>query len=85
MVRLGIRCNNIKVAEERIGENSFQLPVFAVARQADSSLITFELKDVFLQAKTEEWVNYALSDRVWLEFDQDHILFFEKTIELSKG
>jgi len=84
-VRLGIRCNNIKVAEDRIGDNSFQLPVYAVAREAEGSLITFELRDVFLQAKTEEWVNYALSHKVWLDFDQDHILFFEKTIELAKG
>ncbi|MBN2186641.1 MAG: ABC transporter ATP-binding protein [Dehalococcoidia bacterium] len=85
MVRLGIRCSNIKVAEEKIGDNSFQLPVFAVAQQAESSLVTFELKDVFLQVKLEKRVKYGLSDKVWLDFDQDRILFFKKTVELAKG
>ena len=85
MVRLGIRCNNIKLAEEKIGDNSFQLPVYAVAREAESSLVTFELRAVFLQVKVEKKVNYGLSDRVWLDFDQDRILFFKKTVELAKG
>jgi len=85
MVRLGIRCSNIDVAEEKIGDNSFQLPVYAVAREAESSLVTFELRAVFLQVKVEKKVNYGLSDKVWLDFDQDRILFFKKTVELAKG
>ena len=86
MVRLGIRCNHIKVevAKEKISGKSFQLPIYAVAHGAESTLITFELKDVFLHVRIGERFEYALSERFWLDFDQDHILFFKKTIELSK-
>ncbi len=84
MVRLGIRCAHIKVARGKISDNSFQLPIYAVAREVDSILITFELKDTFLAVRTRERLRYDLSERFWLDFDQDHILFFKKTIELSK-
>ena len=85
MVRLGIRCTYIKIAKEKISDNSFQLPIYSVAREADSTLITFELKDTFLVVRTRERLRYDLSERFWLDFDQDYILFFKKTIELSKA
>lgn len=85
MVRLGIRCAHIKVAKEKISDNSFQLPIYAAAREADSTLITFELKETFLEVRTRERFRYDLSKRFWLDFDQDHILFFEKTLEVSKA
>jgi len=84
MVRLGIRCSNIKVAKEKISGKSFPLSIYAVAHEAESTLITFELKDVFLHVRTRERADYSLSERSWLDFDQDHLLFFKKTIELSK-
>jgi ABC-type sugar transport system ATPase subunit len=85
MVRLGIRCAHIKVAKEKISDNSFQLPIYAAAREADSTLITFELKDTFLEVRTRERLRYDLSKQFWLDFDQDHILFFKKTLEVSKA
>jgi ABC-type sugar transport system ATPase subunit len=84
MVRLGIRCDHIKAAKEKISGKSFPLPIYAVAHGAESTLITFELKDVFVQARIGERTDYSLSERPWLDFDQDHILFFKKTIEISK-
>ncbi|MGD0624071.1 MAG: ABC transporter ATP-binding protein [Thermodesulfobacteriota bacterium] len=84
MVRLGIRCHRIKVAKEKISGESFQLPIYAVTHEAESTLITFELKDVFLQVRQGGRNDYALSERFWLDFDQDHLLFFKKTIELSR-
>lgn len=84
MVRLGIRCNDIKVAKEKISGNSFPLPIYAVAHETESTLITFELKDIFVQVRTEERNDSSSSEQFWLDFDQDHILFFKKTLELSK-
>ena len=83
-VRLGIRCARIKVAKEKISDNSFQLPVYAVIHEARSTLVTFELKDTFLQAKIEATVDYGMSEKVWLDFDQGYLLFFEKTFEIGK-
>jgi len=84
LVRLGIRCNHIKVGKEKISDKSFQLPIYAVAHEAESTLMTFDLKDVFLQVRAGERTDHSLSERVWLDFDQNHLLFFTKTIELSK-
>lgn len=85
MVRLGIRGNNVKMSKERMSDNSFQLPIYAVAVEADSIMVTFELRDVFFQVSTRQRKHYRSSDRVWLDFDQDSILFFKKTIEISKA
>ena len=74
----------ISVSRDKISDNSFQLPVYAIARSRQGPMCTFELKDSFLQANIEEGVHYDMSEKVWLDFDQDHILFFEKTIEISK-
>jgi len=83
--RLGIRCDNIRIAEEKISEYSFQLPVFAVAREADTTLFTFKLHDVFIHARTRKSLRYGLSDQMWLDFDQNQILFFKKTMEMPKA
>jgi ABC-type sugar transport system ATPase subunit len=84
-VRLGIRSFQIRLSEERTSENAFQLPVYAVARTPEGTLVTFELKNSFLQVSMEGQTQFDMSEKVWLEFDQDHLLFFEKTIEVSKG
>lgn len=87
VVRLGIRCENIKVSRERISDNSFQLPVYAVVREAESSVITFELENAYLHVRTgmnESYSDYRISEMVWLDFNPDHIFFYNKTIEISK-
>jgi ABC-type sugar transport system ATPase subunit len=83
-VRLGIRSSHIKVSRDRISDNSFRLPVYAIARSPQGPMCTFDLRDSFLQANIEEGVYYDMSEKVWLDFDQDHMLFFEKTIDISK-
>ncbi|MBE0477771.1 ABC transporter ATP-binding protein [Candidatus Aerophobetes bacterium] len=83
-VRIGIRPVYVGVSEEKLSPNSFQLPVYAVEHEADSSIVTFELKDTFLIAKKNKKVNWGISDKVYLDFDQTHIHFFKKTLELSK-
>jgi len=83
-VRLGIRSSHITVSREKISENSFQLPVYVIARSPQGPLCTFELRGSFLQANIAEGVLYDMSEKVWVDFDQDHLLFFEKTIDISK-
>ena len=86
MVRLGIRSSSIKISKEKMSDKSFQLPIYAIAVEVGSILVTFELSDVFLQVRTREASGYyGSSERVWLDFDQDYILFFKKTIEISKA
>jgi multiple sugar transport system ATP-binding protein len=88
VTRLGIRCEDIAVSKKRISKNSFQLPVYAIVREAESSIVTFELEDIFLYARVKEekaYSDYGLSEVVWLDFDQSHVFFFEKTLDISKG
>jgi multiple sugar transport system ATP-binding protein len=88
ITRLGIRCDDIKVSRQKISENSFQLPVYAIVREAESDIVTFELKDTFLYARVKEekgYCDYCLSEKVWLDFDQSHMFFFKKTLDISKG
>ena len=84
--RLGIRCEYIKVARERITEASFQLPVYAIVHEAESSVVTFELSNVFFYARVRQelgLVDYRVAEKLWVDFDQQHVMFFPKTIELS--
>jgi multiple sugar transport system ATP-binding protein len=84
MVRCGIRSSHITVSRDKISENSFQLPVYAIARSPQGPLCTFELNDSFLQANIDQGIHYDMSEKLWLEFDQNHMLFFEKTMDISK-
>jgi multiple sugar transport system ATP-binding protein len=86
ITRLGIRCEYIKLGRKKISEDSFQLPVYAIVHEAESSIVTFELKDGFFYVRTREekgYSDYSLSEVVWLDFDQGHTYFFPKTMELS--
>jgi ABC-type sugar transport system ATPase subunit len=87
VVRLGIRCEHIRLGRQRISSNSFQLPVYAIAHEADSSVVSFELENTFVHVRTRQerdLRNYALSEKVWLDFDQNHMFFYNKTVETSK-
>lgn len=83
-VRMGIRSFHVIVGREQTSRNAFQLPIYAIARTPEGTLITFELKDAFLMVSVEGKVHFEMSEKVWVDFDQDHLLFFKKTIELTK-
>ena len=86
--RLGIRCEDIKPSIEKASENSFQLPVYVVVHEAESSVITFELENTFMHARTSEsdvFRNLKGSDIVWLDFNTERMLFYVKTMEISKA
>ncbi len=88
MIRLGIRCEHVRVSREKKTEDSFQLPVYAIAHEADSSIVTFDLKKTFLYVRTREekgFCDYCLSEMLWIDFDQENVFFFEKTTELMKA
>jgi len=82
--RMGIRSFHVSVSREQKSKNAFQLPVYAIARTPAGTLITFELENVFLMVSVEGKAPFEMSENVWLDFDQDHLLFFKKTIEISK-
>jgi ABC-type sugar transport system ATPase subunit len=87
-VRLGIRCEDINIGIQKLSENSFQLPVYAVLHEAESSVISFELENTFLHARTsqdEAFRRLRISDLLWLNFEQDRMFFYEKTMEISKS
>lgn len=83
-IRVGIRPMYVQVSREKLSDNSFQLPVYAVEHKADSSTVSFELKDTFLIARTKQRVNWHMSEEVWIDFDQEHLHFFKKTVDVSK-
>ena len=87
-IRLGIRCENIKVSRRKITDNSFQLPVYAIVHEAETSVVTFELEHVFIHVRTGEekgLCDYSLSETVWLDFDQSQMFFYKKSVDLSKA
>jgi ABC-type sugar transport system ATPase subunit len=87
VIRLGIRCEHITSSRQKISDNSFQLPVYAIAHEAESSIVTFELRDTFIYVRTrgeDGLCDYGLSEMVWLDFDQNHLFFYDKTVEISK-
>ncbi len=86
VARLGIRCEYIKLARQRISEVSFQLPVYAIVHEAESSVVTFELANVFFYARVRQelgLVDFRVSEKLWVDFDPQHMTFFPKTLELS--
>ena len=82
-VRIGIRPQHVYSSNEMISDNSFQLPVYAVEHKADSSIVTFEMKDNLLIVRVEKG-SCDMSKEYWLEFDQDHLHFFRNTFTLTK-
>jgi multiple sugar transport system ATP-binding protein len=86
LTRLGIRCEHITINRDKISNESFQLPVYAIVHETESSLVTFQLqKDTFFYARTRQEVgfrDYKVSDKIWIEFDQNNMFFFPKTIKL---
>jgi len=87
MTRLGIRCEDINLGMQKISDNSFQLPVFAVLHEAESSVISFELDNTFIHARTPQDEAFRMlktSDLLWLNFKQDRMFFYEKTMEIFK-
>jgi len=85
MVRAGIRCEHITLSRERVSENSFKLPVYAIVHEAESSVVTFELNDTFFYVRTPSICDFNESEMVWLDFQQDYMLFYNKTVEISKA
>jgi multiple sugar transport system ATP-binding protein len=88
LTRLGIRCEHIRLSRQKISDNSLQLPVYAVAHEAGSSVVTFDVKGRFLYARTAEerhLCDYCISEKVWLDFDQNQLFFYPKTFDLTKA
>lgn len=85
--RLGIRCEHIKLGREKLSDDSIQFPVYAIAHEAESSIITFELANCFIHVRYRNESNLgdmALSEKLWLDLDQNRIFFYYSTVDVSK-
>ena len=82
-VRIGIRPQHVRLSNKMMSDNSFQLPVYAVEHEADRSIVTFEMEDNLVIAQVEKG-SCDTSEICWLEFEQNHLHFFKKTLALSK-
>lgn len=83
-IRLGIRPSHVQVSRERISDHSFQLPIYAIVQRPEGIVITFELERCFFRASTKISDKYSMSEKIWLDFDQEHTFFFKKTIKIHK-
>ena len=83
-VRLGIRPVHVKVSRDERSDTSIQLPIYAVVRRPQGIQLTFELEKSFFRANVTGASQYDMSEKVWLDFDQDRTFFFKRTIEISK-
>ena len=86
LTRMGIRCEYVRLARTPLSEGSFPLPVYAIVREAESSVVTFELSDTFMYARTRRETGPAdlrVGENVWLDLDQENIHFFPRTIALT--
>jgi multiple sugar transport system ATP-binding protein len=87
VTRMGIRVEDIRLSREKISDNSIQLPVYAIAHETESSIVTFELKESFLHVRTPSGkglCDYRLAEKIWLDFDQNRMFFYRNTVDLSK-
>ncbi|UCF93698.1 MAG: ABC transporter ATP-binding protein [Desulfobacterales bacterium] len=87
LTRLGIRCEHVALSRAKLSDNSFQLPVYAIAHEADSSVVTFDLGGCFLYVRSRgetESRDYRLSEKAWLDFDQSHVFFYQATVDVAK-
>jgi ABC-type sugar transport system ATPase subunit len=86
LARLGIRPENIRVSRTRPGPAAFQLPVYAVVQEAQSTVISFELPETFLYVRTWQEIgaaDYRVGEPLWVDIDPEKIFFFPKTVALS--
>ncbi len=84
--RLGIRCEHVHLSRQKQSEAAFQLPVYAVVHEAESTVVTFELEHTFFYSRVRQesgHVDYKVGELLWIDFDQASMFFFPKTIELS--
>jgi len=86
VARLGIRAENIRVSRAQPGPAAFQLPVYAVVQEAQSTVITFELPETFFYVRTRQEIgsaDYRVGEPLWVDLDPEKIFFFPKTLSLS--
>jgi len=87
VTRMGVRVEDIRLSRRKISDNSIQLPVYAIVHEAESSIVTFELKESFVHVRTRSdkgLCDYRLSEMLWLEFDQRRMFFYRNTVDLTK-
>jgi len=86
-VRLGIRSEYIKISKQKESDKSFQLPIYAITHEAESTLIYFELENTFLHARIRggiESTEFNIGDKVWVEFPVENTFFYVPTVKLTK-
>jgi len=86
VARLGIRAENIRVSRARPSPTAFQLPVYAVVQEAQSTVITFELPETFFHVRTRQEIgsaDYRVGEPLFVDLDPEKIFFFPKTLSLS--
>ncbi|HET6436762.1 MAG TPA: ABC transporter ATP-binding protein [Anaeromyxobacter sp.] len=86
IARLGIRPENIRVSRTRPGPAAFELPVYAVVQETQSTVITFELPETFCYVRTRQEIgaaDYRVGEPLWIDLDPEKIFFFPKTVALS--
>jgi len=86
VARLGIRPENVRVSRTQPGPTAFQLPVYALVQEAQSTVITFELPETFFYVRTQQEIgsaNYRVGEPLWVDLDPAKIFFFPKTVPLA--
>jgi multiple sugar transport system ATP-binding protein len=87
VARLGIRAECIRLSRTQpAGGAAFQLSVYAVVQEAQSTVVTFELPGSFFYARVRQEVGSALArvgESLWVELDAEKIFFFPRTVSLS--
>jgi len=86
-IRLGIRSEYINISKEKQSEKAFQLPVYAITHEAESTLVYFELANTFLHSRIRGGVErseFEIGDEVWIDFPEENTFFYVPTINLTK-
>lgn len=82
--RIGIRPKHVRISKQKNSDGSFALPVYVVVYEGVKSIITFDLHENFLRAIIETKVRYRDNEKVYINFDQDFLYFFRKSIDVGK-
>ncbi len=84
MVRMGVRPKNVHISREKRSEEAFQLPVYVTVREANTTVITFELTHTLFQGFVDNGSRMKVGDKVWVDIDQKGLYFFKRSVELIK-
>jgi ABC-type sugar transport system ATPase subunit len=70
----------VKINSEK-GERRFQAEVLFMEHFGSMNIVNLQVKDKIFKARTRPTLHVDPKDKVWIDFDEDRMIFFDKESE----